>query len=289
MTYVNYYIKLICNYFGVNGIFFLHFSTFYAIIFLLTNSQRMVLHMRIALCDDDKKYIAKLETVIHKWCLNSGISIDILEFNNGIDLILENHRNPIDIIFLDITMPFINGIDTAYEIRKTDEKVKIIFLTKTDKFAVESYKVGASNYILKSTDYSEINYALDNIIVSVHNELENSIIVHINNGFKKIYYNTIEYVEASNKGSTFTLTTGDLLESIDPLYSIEQQLCTSTIFFRCHRSYIVNMSIIDTYIQNEIKTKSGYRLPIARALHKKFKEAYVSLNLKKKIVYNSLK
>ncbi len=83
--------------------------------------------MRIAICDDDKVCIDEAKTAIDKWLSLSNISSQILTFDNGDDLISENRCQPIDIIFLDIVMPLLNGIDTAKEIREFDDKTKLFF------------------------------------------------------------------------------------------------------------------------------------------------------------------
>lgn len=91
-----------------------------------------------------------------------------------------------------------------------------------------------------------------------------------------MYLNEIEYAEASHKGTTITLIHGITLKSVDPLYFFDQQLSIEAGFFKCHRSYIVNILNIDTYSQTEVKTKTGRRVPISRTAQKDFREAYIS-------------
>ncbi len=231
--------------------------------------------MRIAICDDDKVFIDAAKTQIDKWLSLSAISSQILIFNNGGDLITENRRKPIDIIFLDIVMPILNGIDTAKKIREFDDKAKIIFLTSAKEFAIASYKVEASDYLLKPVDYDELSKALYKVTKELQ-KTQRSIVIHIADGFKKLYLNEIEYAEAAHKGTTISLISGVILKSVDPLYCFEQQLSIEAGFFKCHRSYIVNLLNIDTFIKGEVITKTGYRVPISRKAQKDFKEAYIS-------------
>lgn len=231
--------------------------------------------MRIAICDDNKVYIDEVKTQIEKWLSLTAISSQILTFNNGGDLITENRHKPIDIIFLDIVMPLLNGIDTAKEIRKFDEKTKIIFLTSAEEFAVASYKVEASDYLLKPVNYNELSKALNKVTQELK-KTQSSIVIHTSDGFKKVYLNEIEYAEAAHKGTIISLISGVTLKSVDPLYYFEQQLSIEAGFFKCHRSYIVNLYNIDTYIQNDVITKTGKRVPISRAAQKDFKDAYIA-------------
>ena len=231
--------------------------------------------MRIAICDDDRVSIDEAKTKIDKWLELSAIASQILLFDNGSDLIAECGRQPIDIIFLDIVMPLLNGIDTAEEIREFDDKTKIIFLTSFEEFAIASYKVEASDYLLKPLNYDELSKTLYKVTQELQKS-QSSIVVHTADGFRKVYLNEIEFAEASHKGTIFSLISGATLKSVDPLYYFEQQLTVEAGFFKCHRSYIVNLLNIDTFIQREVITKTGYRVPIARTAQKDFKEAYIS-------------
>lgn len=231
--------------------------------------------MRIAICDDDQVCIDVARAEIEKWLSSSGLSSQILIFDNGDDLIKENRHKPIDIIFLDIVMPLMNGIDIAKEIRTFDDSTKIIFLTSAEEFAIASYKVEASDYLLKPVDYDELSRALNKVTKELQ-KTQSSIVIHTADGFKRVYLNDIEYVEALHRGTVFSLTSGAALKSIKPLYYFEQQLSIEEGFFKCHRSYIVNLLNIDTFMKSEVITKTGNRVPIARAIQKDFKEAYIS-------------
>lgn len=231
--------------------------------------------MRIAICDDNKVYLDETKNQIEKWLSSSAVSSKILIFDNGSDLITENKRKPIDIIFLDIMMPLLNGIDTAQRIRNFDDKTKIIFLTYSKEFAVDSYKVEASHYLLKPVGYDELSKVLSKLIQELK-KTQRSILIHSIDGYKKVYLDDIEYAEAAKKGTIIHLVKGVSVKSVDPLYYFEKQLDIKAGFFKCHRSFIVNLLNIDTFIQNDIITKAGNRIPISRTVQKAFKEAYIS-------------
>ena len=231
--------------------------------------------VRIAICDDDKDCIHEAKASIEKWLDFSGIASQILTFDNGDDLISENKCEPIDIIFLDIVMPLLNGIDTAKEIRDFDERTKIIFLTSTPEFAVASYNVEASDYLLKPVDYEHISRVLFKVTQELQ-KVKSSIVIHTTNGFKKVYLNEIEYIEAAHKRTNIFLVSGIVIKSIDPLYYFEQLLSNTTGFFKCHRSYIVNISNIDSLALNEVNTKTGRRVPVARKMQKYFKKEFIA-------------
>lgn len=232
--------------------------------------------LKIAVCDDNKEFLKNAVELIQKWSDLSEIPIKTYAFNNGDELIEKADYNGFDIIFLDIIMPLINGMDTAKELRQRNNTTKIIFLTSSPEFALESYEVRAKDYLLKPVTFEKIKKVLDECSVEFKKEPE-SIIVKTTFGYQKLYFHDIEYAEAQNKKVLFYLKTGKTVESTEPLYSFEDKLTNFNGFFKCHRSYLIYLPNIDHFSTTEITTKSGRNIPIARGYAKAFKEAYFSL------------
>ena len=91
--------------------------------------------MRIALCDDRPDQLENLRSMILAW---NGESVSVFCYDNG-DALLQAHRTtPFDIIFLDILMPLLNGMEAARELRQFDKTVRLVFLTASSDFAVEA-------------------------------------------------------------------------------------------------------------------------------------------------------
>ena len=158
--------------------------------------------MNIAICDDDLLYMNQVKEMIEKWGKEHHEDVSIYLFNHGDALINSYQKSHIEVILLDIMMPLLNGMETAHEIRKNDSVVKIIFLTSSPEFALESYDVKASGYLLKPTTYEKLCSLLNDCKQAFHYEPE-SIIVKTDKGYRKIYYHLIECVEAQNKKVLF--------------------------------------------------------------------------------------
>ena len=101
-----------------------------------------------------------------------------------------------------------------------------------------------------------------------------SLVLKTNYGYQKLYFHDIECAEAQNKRVIFYLRSGHTVETTAPLYSIEDKLTENNGFFKCHRSYLVYLPNVDHFSSNEIITKSGRSIPIARGYGKAFQEAY---------------
>ena len=229
--------------------------------------------LKVAVCDDSEIFSKNAADLIARWSDESGIPAEVSVFSNGDDLISAVASNDTDIIFLDIIMPLLNGMDTARELRQKNKAVRIIFLTSSPEFALESYEVKAQGYILKPVTYEKISEALDECAEALSTEPEN-IILKTQNGFKKIYFHDIEFAEAQNKKVIFHLKSGKTDEVYEPLHTFENRFTETDGFFKCHRRHLVFLPNVDRFSGTEIITKSGKTVPIARGSAKAFKEAY---------------
>lgn len=115
--------------------------------------------IKVAICDDDNEDRKKVRTIIEKYFSKIGRSVLLIEFKNGIRL-LESHMR-FDIIFLDIEMPGLNGIETAVKLRKWDVNSKIVYVTNYETYKTSAYKVHAFDYIDKPININKVVSVLD--------------------------------------------------------------------------------------------------------------------------------
>ena len=122
--------------------------------------------LRVAICDDMQDFLARANSLVSAWKEdNDDVVVDL--FSDGDSLIDAHVKNPFDIILLDIVMPLMNGIDTAAQIRKSDKSVKLVFLTSSPEFAIESYSVHANGYLLKPIDKDKLYACLDELYTDI--------------------------------------------------------------------------------------------------------------------------
>lgn len=231
--------------------------------------------IRIGVCDDSRDFLEQINLLLRNLDNRShNIRTDL--FEDG-DALIEAHRkNPFDIILLDIMMPLLNGIDTAKELRGKDKNVKIVFLTSSPEFAVDSYTVKASNYLLKPIDSAAFFCCLDELIAEVES-FSKCITVKGLDATHRILVSDIEYIESQSKHIVFYIGGGKTVESTDPLYVYEGNLLLEDGFFKCHRSYIVNVRHIDSYSHSQLVMRSGCRIPISRSNQKSFEDMYFQI------------
>lgn len=231
--------------------------------------------LRIAVCDDMADFLEQAKSLVSLWKKDSD-DVVIELFDDGESLIDAHFKNPFDIILLDIVMPLINGIDTAAQIRKNDRSVKIVFLTSSPEFAIESYSVHANGYLLKPFDADKLYSCLDDLYESIADNtkyilIKDAAFVH------RVELRNIEYVEAQGKHVIFFLSNKTRIKSSEPFYFYDDKLTIKDGFFKCHRSYRVNIYRISQYTPKEITTRSGCHIPISRTAQKDFEAAYFEL------------
>lgn len=229
--------------------------------------------IRIAVCDDRNDELSNTVSLIKDWLSANNMAAELSSFSDGDSLISKARQTEFDLIFLDIIMPLLNGIDTAREIRRENKSVKIVFLTSSEDFALDSYSVKAVDYCIKPASREKISEILQNCVAEIDSRPA-AIILKTQAGYQKIFFHTIEYIEAQGKRVVINLISGESLVSTGCFSSICERLLSEPGFFKCHRSYLVNMENVSEFSLIDIKTLSGASIPIARGFGKPFNEAY---------------
>lgn len=126
--------------------------------------------MKIAICDDDRNELLQIQTLLDLYAQERQMEFIVKEYHSSFELASAAANETFQIYLLDVLMPVLNGIDLAREIRLMDKAADILFLTSSPEFAVESYMVKASNYLLKPVQKEILFQALDDIVMRQINE-----------------------------------------------------------------------------------------------------------------------
>lgn len=235
--------------------------------------------LKIAICDDSPDILARLKDDLLLFCKNYAFAepLEIKSYTSGsalLDAVDAGER--FHIILLDVLMPLLNGIETAAEIRRSDKVVKIVFLTSSEHFALESYDVKAFSYILKGASKEKLFAVLLDAIDEITVSAENYTLLKTKTGLVKICFQNIEYIEVIGKTIYIHLTNGQIHQLYGTLTQIESVIDGNPKFIRPHRSYIVNMDYIQKLRSNEIVMVSNQRIPVSKSSYAEVKERYIS-------------
>ena len=229
--------------------------------------------LKIIACDDDAAFLDSLNTMIARWSSDSGVLCDVTLTTRGEDMLARHAASRADVIILDMIMPLVDGMDAARELRRTDSAVRIVFLTSSPEFALESYEVKAYDYLLKPVGYERLARLLDELAAARQAPTQ-ELVIKTTYGYQAVRLVDVEFAEARNKHVVFHLRDGRELEATEPFRAVEDRVAGLPDFFKCHRSYLVNLRNIDHFSSAEIITRTGALVPLARSCRHGFQDAY---------------
>lgn len=238
--------------------------------------------LKIAVCDDSRELLEKVEKDLHEYESVRNTPVTVHTYTNAVDLLDGLKKTDYDILILDIIMPGFTGMQAAHEIRKFNEEIKIIFLTSSKEFAIESYSVGAYYYLLKPVLKEKLFSVLDKVVSEITSKQE-SCVIYTHMGIVNIPFARIECLEVYNKHLVFHLSDGSTKETRGALTDYENVFLERKEFLKIHRSYILNMDYIHSIEAGEIATYSGKRFPVSRLLAKDIKEHYMNYMFTKEV------
>lgn len=200
------------------------------------------------------------------------IEYEVSKYCSGEEL-LEANLKDVDILFLDIKMDNINGMDVARQIRQLGSKMEIIFITSLIDYVQEGYEVKAYRYLLKPINLEELKKHLLTCIKDIKLNKKNYILIKNKANTYKISSNEITYIEVQKKDMLIH-TINKNFEVRYSLEKIEKDLNLDK-FVRCHKSFIVNLSYVENIKSNSAILESGEEIPVSRYRYKDVKTKFL--------------
>ena len=236
--------------------------------------------LKIAVCDDDNGELSHVTALLQQYQARNRLAVRIDAFLSAMELMDALRTTNYQLLLLDILMPGFTGIQAAREIRTSDSETKIIFLTSSPEFAVESYGVDAFYYLLKPIREDELFPVLDRLLQQFR-RAEDTLLLTLPSGVLRLPYSRIEVLEVNSKRLLFYLNDGSVREIPGTLTQYEPQLLARREFVKVHRSYLVNMDDIQHLKGTELITYSGVRVPISRLLSNQVRKDYMEFLFQK--------
>ncbi len=215
---------------------------------------------RIAVVEDEEAYRTQVQAYISQYGQEHGLSFSVMTYTDGQEIVDDNEHH-FDIIFFDIEMAQLNGMDAAKTIRQKDSDVVIVFITNMAQYAIEGYSVGALDFVLKPIDYYGFAFRLERAIGRVRKKGTLEIAVTTAGGIKKLDSGNIYYVEIENRFLHYHTTEGEYMQR-GTMQSAEEML-RDYHFVKCNHWYLVNLKYV-TEIEDNVVCVAGSRLEISR-------------------------
>lgn len=232
--------------------------------------------MKIAICDDELSVLDELSGLLEEYCAEYDREVEWEVFQSPLELLTRMEQSDCyDALFLDILMKDDNGIEVAREIRKMDADVKIVFLTSSPEYAVQSYTVGAFYYQLKPIHKEAFIELLEKLFSEWLQEQSEYFVVKCQNGIHKIDVRQLEYCEVVNRSLVLYLRNGSELRSNARIQEMEDTLSRFGCFIRPHRSYLINMRFVESISVKCINMTCKARIPIPHGKYTQIKDCYL--------------
>lgn len=224
--------------------------------------------LEVIICDDMPDLIENLSAQLKSLAEANGLSIHIRSFLSGEALTFHLEENPeqADIIFLDVLMDKMNGIEAARRLRSYGCHASIIFLTSTMEYVFDSFDVEPLHYLLKdNTSLRKLQEVLFKAVKHAEANKNRYFLCEIGRETKQIPINEIAYFEIINRIVTVYFS-GQSLEFYGKLSVLEEQLASQG-FIRIHRSFLVNARYIDTLSATAVLLADGTELPVGTSFY----------------------
>ena len=227
--------------------------------------------MRAAIIDDRSDDRATLYRELDSVLRERGYTVDAIDqFESGEAFLASFEKGKYDLIFFDIYMEGISGIQAAAEVRKSDRNVRLIFVTTSNDFAAESYSLRADYYLLKPYVHDDIVKAMTVIDLA---DYEKQRIVTLPDGSTCLLHDIV-YTEYYNHRIVLYLKGGRKKKVRASQASLEEVLCANDAFVTCTKGIIVNLEYVRRIEEGAVLLEEKYQVPVSRRRMGEIKKAH---------------
>ncbi len=222
----------------------------------------------IAVCDDEKCILEKISQMAEDFFGKKNIDISVAQYSSGEDL-LESSKG-MDILFLDIGMQGMDGIETARRLRGHGYKGFLVFITVLKEMVFQSFEVQPFDYLVKPVQKEYFDKTMERLFLSIQDRLapEKGLLVRKGYDSSIISFQDIICCEIIDRKMFLYLESGEVIDYYDRIENLEKKL--DRRFFRCHRSYLINLNYLKGYRNNTAYMADGKEIPVSRLRGREF-------------------
>lgn len=227
--------------------------------------------LSIAVVDDEKKAVDDFTRHVERYEREENENVKISVFESA-EKFLYDYKPLYDVVFMDIEMTGMNGMDAAKRLRKCDEKVFLIFVTNMTQYALGGYRVDALDYFVKPVNYYDLKMRLDRVRRLMKGRAKVYVPVPIAGGVKSVSSDDIYYVEVNNHTIVYHTAEGNFGCRGKSLNEIEKELAGAD-FARCNVCYLVNLKHCEELTSVSVRV-GGDLLRVSRPKRRCFAEKF---------------
>lgn len=222
--------------------------------------------IRAAIVEDDPRERERLRSCLRELEQSEGLRIHVSEFPTG-TAFLGSYTPDFDIVFMDIEMPGMNGMETARAVRQTDESVLLIFVTNMAQYAIAGYEVDAMDFILKPVNKYSFALKMKRALARIPRRTDEYISVRHERELRQLAVSSIQYVDIDGHYVVYHTAEGSCREygTLKEAYGKLNRTCFAFV----NRSCLVNLYHVSAVGKNTA-TVGGDQLDISRPQKKSF-------------------
>ena len=220
----------------------------------------------IAICDDEKHMSAHIRSCVSDFFRKKNREISLRMFSSGEELL--SYNGQIDILFLDIQMKGMDGMETARKLRADQFRGFLVFITVLKEMVFQSFEVQAYDYLVKPVDKKQFEKTMERLYASMQNAREDSLLVQKGYEGRIIPKDEIVFCEVIDRKIYLNLASGDVVDYYERIENLEAKL--DKHFYRCHRSYLINLKHLKGYKNGTACMDNGKKIPVSRLRSKEF-------------------
>ena len=220
----------------------------------------------IAICDDEKHMSAHIRSCVSDFFRKKNRETSLRMFSSGEELL--SYNGQIDILFLDIQMKGMDGMETARKLRADQFRGFLVFITVLKEMVFQSFEVQAYDYLVKPVDKKQFEKTMERLYTSMQNASEDSLLVQKGYEGRIIPKDEIVFCEVIDRKIYLNLASGDVVDYYERIENLEAKL--DKHFYRCHRSYLINLKHLKGYKNGTACMDNGKKIPVSRLRSKEF-------------------
>lgn len=216
--------------------------------------------IHIAIVDDESFVLLELSRAVKEYFKTKSVSYVIQTFTSGTEMLMQARL--FDLIFLDIQMSGLSGMETAKRLRQSGAEGFIVFITALQEYVYDAFEVEAFDYILKPINSGRFRRTMDRLYRNIQTADTGSLLLPAKgNAYQSLLFREIYYLEAVNHKVEFH-TKDAVYEGYFKITEIAERL--DDRFFQCHRSYLVNLDFVCGYDNGLALLSGGKQIPVSR-------------------------
>lgn len=207
-----------------------------------------------------------IKTLVSDFFRKKNREIRLRTFSSGEELL--NYDGQIDICFLDIQMKGMDGMETARRLRADKFQGFLIFITVLKEMVFSSFEVQAYDYLVKPVEEKQFEKTMERLYASMRSAGEDSMLVQKGYEGRIVQKDEIIFCEIIDRKIYLNLASGEVLDYYEQIENLETKL--GSHFFRCHRSYLINLRHLKGYKNGIAYMDNGRGVPVSRLRNKEF-------------------